>query len=56
MNAIILELLKDKLIVLTKEGNFIEIDKISDAVEIGQEIIIDGQKSVRSRFRNGLFL
>lgn len=49
MNAIILELLKDKLIVLTKEGNFIEIDKISDAVEIGQEIIIDGQKKCKKQ-------
>lgn len=49
MNAIILELLKDKLIVLTKEGNFIEIDKIGDAVEIGQEIIIDGQKKCKKQ-------
>lgn len=49
MNAIILELLKDKLIVLTKEGEFIEIDKISDAVEIGQEIIIDGQKKCKKQ-------
>lgn len=49
MNAIILELLKDKLIVLTKEGRFIEIDKISDAVEIGQEIIIDGQKKCKKQ-------
>lgn len=49
MNAIILELSKDKLIVLTKEGNFVEIDKISDAVEIGQEIIIDGQKKCKKQ-------
>ncbi|AGK99370.1 anti-sigma factor domain-containing protein [Clostridium pasteurianum] len=48
MNAIILELLKDKLIVLTKEGKFIRIDKISDAVEIGQEIIIDEQKKCKN--------
>lgn len=44
MKGIVLEELKDKLIILTKEGDFIEIDGLSRKVEIGEEIVIEGQK------------
>lgn len=53
MNAVVLELLKDKLIVLTKEGQFIEIDKICDVVEIGQEIIIHEEKRNKEQILKG---
>lgn len=45
MKGIVLEELKDKLIVLTGEGDFIEIDKLSEKVEIGEEIVIKEQKT-----------
>ena len=45
MKGIVLEELKDKLIVLTDKGDFIEIDKLSEKVEIGEEIVIKGQKT-----------
>lgn len=44
MKGIVLEELKDKLIVLTKEGDFIEIDRLNDKVEIGKEITIKREK------------
>lgn len=45
MKGIVLEELKDKLIVLTSEGDFIEIDKLSEKVEIGEEIVIKEKKT-----------
>lgn len=39
-----MEELKGKLVILTKEGDFIEIDRLSDKVEVGQEIVIKGEK------------
>lgn len=45
MKGIVLEELKDKLVVLTDEGDFIEIDKLSEKVEIGEEIVIKEQKT-----------
>jgi hypothetical protein len=45
MKGIVLEELKDKLVVLTDEGDFIEIDKLNKKVEIGEEIVIKGQKT-----------
>lgn len=44
MKGIVLEELKNKLIILTKDGDFIEIDRLSEKVEIGEEIVIKGQK------------
>ncbi len=51
MKGIVIEELKDKLIVLTDEGDFIKIDKLSGRVEIGEEIVIKGQKT---NIRNNL--
>lgn len=51
MKGIVIEELKDKLIVLTDEGDFIKIDKFSERVEIGEEIVIKGQKT---NIRNNL--
>lgn len=44
MKGIVLEELKDKLLLLTREGDFIEIDRLNDKVEIGEEIVIKGEK------------
>lgn len=44
MKGIVLEELKDKLIVLTDEGDFIEIDKLSKRMNIGDEIPIKSFK------------
>ncbi|MDF2881087.1 MAG: hypothetical protein K0R54_1644 [Clostridiaceae bacterium] len=44
MKGIVLENLEDKLIVLTKEGDFIEIDRLSGNVEIGEEIVNIGER------------
>lgn len=44
MEGIILEELEDKLIVLIKGGEFIEIDKPNYPVEIGQKIIVNTQR------------
>ncbi|MFT8315547.1 MAG: anti-sigma factor domain-containing protein [Clostridium sp.] len=44
MKGIVFEELKDKLIVLTEEGDFIEIGRLIDNVEIGEEIVIKGEK------------
>lgn len=41
MKGIVLERLDDKLIVLTTDGGFIEIDKLNDSVDIGEEIVIN---------------
>lgn len=45
MKGIVLEELKYKLVVLTDKGDFLEIDKLSEKVEIGEEIVIKGQKT-----------
>lgn len=44
MEGIILEELEDKLIVLIKGGEFLEIDKPDYAVEIGQKIIVHTER------------
>lgn len=41
MKGIVLQRLNDKIIVLTKDGDFIEIDKPDDFVDIGEEIVIN---------------
>lgn len=45
MKGIVIEKSKDKLIVLTDEGDFTEIDKLSEKVEIGNEIVIVKEKN-----------
>lgn len=45
MKGIVIEELKDKLIVLTDDGDFTEIDKLSEKVEIGNEIVIVKEKN-----------
>lgn len=45
MKGIVLEELKDKLVVLTKEGDFVEIDRLTKEVGIGEEIIIKDYKA-----------
>lgn len=45
MKGIVLEELNDKLIVLTEEGDFIEIDKLSKRMDIGEEICIKDIKA-----------
>jgi hypothetical protein len=45
MKGIVLEELKDKLIVLTEEGDFIEVEKLSEITEVGEEIIVRGEKT-----------
>lgn len=44
MKGIVMEELKYKLVVLTKKGDFVEIDKLDRKVEIGEEITIKRQK------------
>ncbi len=41
MKGIVLQRLNDKIIVLTNNGDFIEIDKPDDFVDIGEEIVIN---------------
>lgn len=53
MKGIILEQLKDKLIVLTKDGDFIEVDKPNDSVDIGEEIEINMEKRNRKQIFKG---
>lgn len=51
MKGIVMEELKYKLVVLTKKGYFIEIDKLDRKVEIGEEITIKRQKiSIEKKF------
>lgn len=45
MKGIVIEELKDKFIVLIDDGDFIEIDKLSEKVEIGNEIVIVKEKN-----------
>lgn len=44
VKGIIMEVHKNKAVVLTKEGSFLEIDKGDRALEIGQEITLDNNK------------
>lgn len=44
MKGIVMEELKDKLVVLTKKGYFVQIDKLDRKVEVGEEITIKRQK------------
>lgn len=44
MKGIVLEVLENKLVVLTKKGDFIEIDKTNDNVDIGDEVTADAEK------------
>lgn len=45
MKGIVLEELKDKFIVLTEKGDFIEIDKFGKSMDIGEEIVVKGEKT-----------
>ncbi|WP_207725845.1 anti-sigma factor domain-containing protein [Clostridium sp. DJ247] len=54
MKGIVLEELKDKLIVLTKDGEFIEVDKPNNSADIGEEIEINMAKRKRKQIFKGL--
>lgn len=47
VKGIIMEVHKNKAVVLTKEGSFLEIDKGDRALEIGQEITLDNNKRLK---------
>ncbi|EOC99752.1 anti-sigma factor domain-containing protein [Caldisalinibacter kiritimatiensis] len=51
MKGIVMEKLGDKVVVLTKEGDFIETTIPNEHVDIGQEIIIDNRSSNSNLFR-----
>ena len=47
MKGIVMEIHKDKVIVLTKDGSFLEVNRGNRILDIGQEIIIDTNKNLR---------
>ncbi|WP_427338252.1 anti-sigma factor domain-containing protein [Caloranaerobacter sp. DY30410] len=49
MKGIVMEIHKDKVIVLTKDGNFLEVSKDNRTLDIGQEIIINNNKRLKGR-------
>lgn len=53
MKGIVLERLKDKFIVLTKDGDFMEVDKPYNFVDIGEEIEINMAKRNRKQIFKG---
>ncbi|WML36786.1 anti-sigma factor domain-containing protein [Clostridium sp. OS1-26] len=56
MKGIVLQRLDDKIIVLTKDGDFVEVDKPNDFVDIGEEIVINRpEKDKKLIFRHFIY-
>ncbi|WP_069649838.1 anti-sigma factor domain-containing protein [Caloranaerobacter ferrireducens] len=47
MKGIVMEIHKDKVIVLAKDGSFLEVNRGNRTLDIGQEIMIDTNKKLR---------